>query len=153
MLIIDGHGSHLTLDVIDKAREMNVELFCLPLHTTHVIQPLDVACYAPLKSHFSRITDKIQVLRLGVTTNVTICKTEFSAVFKLAFDETFTPMKCKSAFAACGIHPFNLYAIDMKRLMPLTANVTTPVPAPSTELESSLRTSSADALPLQGVVP
>ena len=149
LLIIDGHGSHLTWDVIDKARELNVELCCLPSHTTHVIQPLDVACYAPLKSHFSRITDKIQVLRLGATTNVTVCKTEFSAVFKLAFDETFTPMKCKSAFAACGIYPFNPYAIDMKRLMPSNAT-----PVSSTQLDSS----AADiptpvVLPRQGVVP
>ena len=62
-------------------------------------------------------------------------------------------MKCKYAFAACGICPFNLYAIDMKRLMPSTANAT---PVPLTQFESSPLTYSAEniptpvALPLQG---
>ena len=52
ILIIDGHGSHLTLGVLDAAREANVEFFCLLPHTMHIAQPLDVALYAPLKSYF-----------------------------------------------------------------------------------------------------
>ncbi len=53
LLIIDGHKSHLTLDCIDLACENQVILLCLPPHTTHHLQPLDVAVFKALKAHFS----------------------------------------------------------------------------------------------------
>ena len=46
--------NHITLEVIDLAREKNVILFCLPPHTTHALQPLDVAVFKSLKDYFSR---------------------------------------------------------------------------------------------------
>ena len=138
MLIIDGHGSHLSLEIIDKARAADVILYCLPPHTTHVLQPLDVGLYSPLKSYFSRITDKIQILRLEVTHNVTICKTEFSAVFKLAFEEAFSLSKIKSAFASCGIFPYNMFAINMKRLMP--SNQILPLDVATPQSSSAIQT-------------
>ena len=49
MLLIDGHKSHLTLDAIDLCRANNVILFCLPPHTTHAPQPLDVSVFKALK--------------------------------------------------------------------------------------------------------
>ncbi|XP_057297609.1 uncharacterized protein LOC130628645 [Hydractinia symbiolongicarpus] len=102
ILIIDGHGSHINLNLIDAARENQVILYCLPPHTTHVLQPLDVGLYSPLKTYFSRITDKIQIARLGIRRNVTISKTEFSAVFKLAYEETFSYARILSSFRSCA---------------------------------------------------
>ena len=52
ILFVDGHKSHVTLEVIDLAREKNVILFCLPPHTTHALQPLDVAVFKSLKAYF-----------------------------------------------------------------------------------------------------
>ncbi|XP_057316504.1 uncharacterized protein LOC130657532 [Hydractinia symbiolongicarpus] len=109
ILIIDGHGSHINLNLIDAARENQVILYCLPPHTAHVLQPLDVGLYGPLKTYFSRITDKIQIARLGITRNGQISKTEFSAVFKLEYEETFSYARILSSFRSCGIYPF--YAI------------------------------------------
>ena len=43
MLLTDGHKSHLTLEVVDLCIKNEVILFCLPPHTTHALQPLDVA--------------------------------------------------------------------------------------------------------------
>lgn len=45
LLIFDGHKSHITIPVIDWAKEHNVSLFVLPGHTSHVLEPLDVGCY------------------------------------------------------------------------------------------------------------
>ena len=42
ILIIDGHDSHMSLKLIDSAIENNVILYCLPPHTTHFLQPLDI---------------------------------------------------------------------------------------------------------------
>ena len=49
LLLTDGHKSHINLDVIDVCRENNIILFCLPPHTTHALQPLDVAVFKSLK--------------------------------------------------------------------------------------------------------
>ena len=54
ILFIDGHKSHINLDVVDMARNNNVILFCLPPHTTHALQPLDVAVFKSFKNHFSK---------------------------------------------------------------------------------------------------
>ena len=48
-LIFNGHGSHTTLEWINIARDYNIILFCLPPHTTHRLQPLDVGCFGPLQ--------------------------------------------------------------------------------------------------------
>ena len=40
VLFVDGHASHINLDVIDLARDNDVILFCLPPHTTDTLQPL-----------------------------------------------------------------------------------------------------------------
>ena len=42
MLLLDGHHSHNSLDLIRIARDNNVILLCLPPNTTHLLQPLDV---------------------------------------------------------------------------------------------------------------
>ena len=48
-LFMDGHHSHISLPLIRAVRENNVQLFCLPQNCTHVLQPLDVGVFAPLK--------------------------------------------------------------------------------------------------------
>ena len=52
LLIQDGHGSHISLDVIRLARENDASFLCLPAHTTHLLQPLDVGVLT-LKLNFS----------------------------------------------------------------------------------------------------
>ena len=155
LLIIDGHGSHVNLETIDLARDLGIELFCLPPHTTQILQPLDVSLYGPLKTYFTKITDKIQIIKLGVTKNVTICKTEFSAVFDLAMQETFSPSKCMKAFESCGIYPLNPFRIDTKRLMPTDlqptaattiAAVTTPVSTATTTTAATTPVSTATTI-------
>ncbi|CAM9803514.1 unnamed protein product, partial [Sphacelaria rigidula] len=41
--VLHEHASHLTLEVIKLAMSLNIELFQLPSHSSHITQPLDVA--------------------------------------------------------------------------------------------------------------
>ena len=119
ILIIDGHGSHMSLKLIDSAIENNVILYCLPPHTTHLLQPLDISVYKPLKNHFSTITDFIVLA--GVThgaTQITINKTNFPILLKEAFEKTISMKTIISGFHTSGICPFNPEAILKERLMP-----------------------------------
>ena len=53
LLLTDGHKSHINIDVIDLCRSNDVILFGLPPHTTHALQPLDVAVFKSLNDVFS----------------------------------------------------------------------------------------------------
>ena len=59
LLIYDGHGSHDTLDVITLSQEHNVLLYCLPPHTTHMLQPLDVGVFGPFQRAWADRCDEI----------------------------------------------------------------------------------------------
>ena len=53
LLIYNGHVSHTTLEMVKIAQENNIDLFCLPPHTTHWLQPLDVGVFSPLQTAWS----------------------------------------------------------------------------------------------------
>jgi hypothetical protein len=52
LLILDGHNLHVTIDVMRKARKVMVETTTLPSHTSHALQPFEVACFKPFKISF-----------------------------------------------------------------------------------------------------
>ena len=52
LLLVDGHVSHYYLNVLRMAAEEEIIIFCLPPHTTHLLQPLDNGLFASLKSHW-----------------------------------------------------------------------------------------------------
>lgn len=60
LLILDRHGSHMDIDTINRLVQKDIHLFCLPLHRTNILQPLDVAIFKPLKTYFSKLTDMIK---------------------------------------------------------------------------------------------
>jgi hypothetical protein len=54
LLILDGHGSHVTLEAIEQAQEFGLDMITLPSHTSHALQPLDVVSFKPFKSAFRK---------------------------------------------------------------------------------------------------
>ena len=65
VLFVDGHHSHLSLPLVRTAREKGVHIFCLPPHTTHVLQPLDVGVYGPVKKAWQGIVKSYKTTTLG----------------------------------------------------------------------------------------
>ena len=92
ILFVDGHSSHLTLELIDLARSNGIILFCLPPHTTHALQPLDVAVFKSLKDSF------FKTLRAFCFTkkNFVVSKRDFAAVVKVPFCIYSSPIQLNS---------------------------------------------------------
>ncbi|PSR73938.1 hypothetical protein PHLCEN_2v10245 [Hermanssonia centrifuga] len=52
LLILDGHCSHLTFRFCHFAELHRILIVCLPLHTTHALQPCNVGVFGPLQSYW-----------------------------------------------------------------------------------------------------
>lgn len=59
LLIMDGHGSHCTNDMIDYgvAHDPPVHMFLFPPHTTHRLQPLDIGEFGIAQSLYLERSD------------------------------------------------------------------------------------------------
>ncbi|MCO5592019.1 hypothetical protein L7F22_046013 [Adiantum nelumboides] len=57
LLILDGHGSHVSMDVVAKAQDSGIYIITLPAHTSHKLQPLDVSVFKSLKVQFWKERD------------------------------------------------------------------------------------------------
>ena len=137
LLILDGHESHLDVDMIDLLVENNIHLFCLPPHTTNILQPLDVAIFKPLKAKFSNLTDIVKLASLTTSNPLNVSKKNFTALFKVAFEQCLNVGIIKNGFRKCGIVPFNPDAIDKKRLMPTAS---TSIETPTASISSTTST-------------
>ncbi len=78
ILIMDQHETHVSKDVIMFCRENKVEILCLPAHTTHILQPLDIAVFNPLKTAFSIMASRMGLVR----GDIVVGKKQFSAILK-----------------------------------------------------------------------
>jgi hypothetical protein len=119
LLIQDGHGSHLSLDVIQLARENDIHLLCLPAHTTHLLQPLDVSVFKSLKSNFSKSCKQYLSANPGqvITTDL------IALLLAQAWPQSVTPLNAMSGFRKCGIYPLNPGQISDRELAPSRAFV------------------------------
>jgi hypothetical protein len=59
LLIYDGNRSYTTVEIINSALENNIHLFCLPPHTIHQLQPLDVSVFGPLQRAWFNWCDQV----------------------------------------------------------------------------------------------
>ena len=54
LLIVDGHASHTSLDVVERAISEQITILKLPPHCTDLLEPLDVSVFKPLKDFMTR---------------------------------------------------------------------------------------------------
>lgn len=119
----------MTLEVVDLCCKHNIILFCLPPHTTHALQPLDVAVFKSLKDHFSKSVRAVAFTKKDFI----VSKREFSRVLRSPFECAFSIPNIKSGFRKSGIYPFNPDAVEKAKMIPSTLH------------SSSLNESSSDS--------
>jgi hypothetical protein len=102
LLILDGHGSHGTAEFDRYCSENSIIALCMPPHSSHLLQPLDVACFSVLKQKYgNRIAENMQ---LGINH---IDKQEFLAAYPGTRAEALNTNNIKAGFTATGLIPFN----------------------------------------------
>jgi hypothetical protein len=133
LLVLDGHESHQSLEFQELCKENNIYTLCMPPHSSHLLQPLDVGCFSPLKRAYSR---EIESLIRHQINHIT--KLEFLPAFKAAFDRSFTTANICSAFRGAGLVPLQPDAVLSK----LDVQLRTPTPAALPEALWEARTPS-----------
>ncbi len=102
MLVLDGHESHLSVDFQEYCTANNIIPLCLPPHSSHITQPLDVGCFSVLKRMYGREIELYMKARINHITKV-----EFFIAFHAAFKPTFTPENARAGFRGSGLVPFD----------------------------------------------
>jgi len=82
VLFVDGHKSHLSLELADFCAQNQIIIYCLLPNSTHIMQPCDVAIFKPLKASWKNVVAKNK--RSGNS----ITKNNFVNHFQEAFDCT-----------------------------------------------------------------
>jgi hypothetical protein len=104
LLIMDGHGSHVTMSFIEYCDKNRILLAILPPHSTHNLQPLDVALFAPLAKAYNNELDEFVRQSMGLSR---ITKRDFFRLFWPSWKRAFTPENVLSGFKNTGLSPFN----------------------------------------------
>jgi len=102
LLIMDGHASHISLGLVNKARDNNVSLLILPSHCTHKVQPLDVAVFKRFKSHY----DRAVMNWLHAHPGRAVQESNVAELFSEAWGKAATVANAVSGFAKARINPF-----------------------------------------------
>jgi hypothetical protein len=104
LLLLDGHGSHLTEEFLEYCHRHKILLGIYPPHSTHTLQPLDVVMFKPLSTvHSKKLATRLHKHQ-GL---VPVTKADFFSLFWDAWTSSFTAKNIFSSFKATGVHPFN----------------------------------------------
>ena len=103
LLLMDGHSSHYNPSTIKTAAAQQVILFCLPPHTTHIAQPLDVASFGVLKQHWDEQCQQYMANNPGKV----VTRFQFSELFSHAWAEAMVPRNISAGFKAAGVYPLD----------------------------------------------
>jgi len=66
LLLCDGHDSHVSAEIVAYCLRNRIILTLLPTHSSHLLQPLDVGIFAPLKMALARCQTRL--FRSGLRT-------------------------------------------------------------------------------------
>jgi hypothetical protein len=101
LLILDGHSSHATPEFDQFCTEQKIITLCMPAHTTHLLQPLDVGCFSPLKVLYGH-----EVAGLARRSIFHVDKLDFLWIYQRIRSNALSERNIKASFQATGLIPF-----------------------------------------------
>lgn len=111
ILLLDGHSSHITYHLSKFCNEHKIILVALYPNATHILQPLDVAVFKPVKQNWARAVHDWRKSR----NNTQLTKYNFAPILKKVMDESLKKETIENGFRKCGLIPWNPDAIDFTK--------------------------------------
>lgn len=106
LILMDSHSSHISPEALQFRKENDLIFVTFPSHCTHLLQPLDVSIFGPLKGSWNRgLRDHLKTCGYKPT------KKDFFQIFQSAMQESVTERNIVSGFYKSGIYPLNRNAV------------------------------------------
>lgn len=112
LLIYDGYKCHLGIKALDTLKNGNVIAYCLPAHTSGLLQPLDVALFGPFKAFLRDLIAEAA----RVHESMEFDQFDFLHMMTSAYVKAFTAPHIISAFKKSGAFPVDGSKICTKAL-------------------------------------
>jgi DDE superfamily endonuclease/helix-turn-helix, Psq domain len=129
LLILDGHESHHSTEFERYCQQNNIITLCMPPHSSHLLQPLDVGCFGPLKQAYGRQIEHLMRMHINH-----VSKLEFLCAFREAFFASMTEKNIRGGFTGAGLVPFDpervLSKLDVRLHTPTPLNSRAGTPQP-----------------------
>ncbi len=104
LLVLDGHGSHITDEFMLLCLQNNIQLLYLPPHSSHVLQPLDLSVFGPLKEAYRRHLGFVNQFCCSTV----VGKRNFLLCYRKARSKAFIAKTIQSGWRTTGLWPVNL---------------------------------------------
>jgi len=105
VLILDGHVTHVkNLEAIEMARKAGIRMISLPPHTTHRLQPLDVAFFGPLGTYY----DEAGRTWMRQHPGRAVTSWQVAELFGSAYCKAASVGTAVSGFRASGLWPLDI---------------------------------------------
>lgn len=112
ILWTDWHETRSNYFLAKELLELNIIMYGLPPNTTHIMQPLDVAVFGPLKKAWAKGAKDFE----HKNPDSMITQTNFAEVLLPLYYGCIKPENIKAGFDKCGLYPFNPEAPDYSKL-------------------------------------
>jgi hypothetical protein len=113
LLFVDGHKTHLSLEVSELCKSLDIFLVALYPNATRLMQPADVSAFRPLKQAW-----KESVLKWRRENPLAaLTKTDFVPVLKEAVVNGIKPSTVINGFRTTGLCPWNCDAINFNKCL------------------------------------
>lgn len=102
VVIYDGHASHFDIEMIEESIKNDITIIKLPPHSSHLLQPLDLAVFKSVKVSWDELLVKWQRKNLGKTLPKSKIAEMVGQVWNKADPNLFI-----EGFKKGGIYPYN----------------------------------------------
>ena len=111
VLIMDGHGSHFTLELLTYCRQVGIVIVLRPQHTTHILQGEDLVHFAVFKPAYHNTKMTALGKKIFKKGAYRLTAADLLKVAKKAWEDAFSPDNCLKAWRVIGVSPFtqNVY--------------------------------------------
>jgi len=104
LLILDNLTSHDHFYFLDYCLRNNIHVLFFPSHSSHILQPLDVSVFSPLRRYYMAEIDEFTSLN-GYYTHITWA--DMFPMVQRARKKALTKANITHGFEHTGIYPFN----------------------------------------------
>lgn len=120
VMFLDGHKSHMTFYLSKFCSDHDIILISLPPNCTHVLQPLDVALFKPLKSGWAKAVHNWRMKNDGER----LTKYNFAPMLNQVLEDCTSGSTLANGFRRCGLCPLEANSVDYSKVDTYNCTVT-----------------------------